>query len=142
MPQEMSTPNRRLFTPASFLLQRFASASAAAKYFGITRAAVSKWQRPKKHQGTEGRIPERYWRKILDSGYMTIEQLTADRFEVGGELLPCKTCGWAAGLADYGLEYPDEPIKYQVLCTNGMKHGSKLCSTAEEAISDWNKRGK
>lgn len=54
----------------------------------------------------------------------------------------CPFCGGKAALVDYGLEYPDEPIKYQVLCCNGIKHAGTLCDTAEEAIKEWNTRAK
>lgn len=48
-------------------------------------------------------------------------------------------CGGSAVLIDFGLEYPNEPIEYQVVCCNGLHTGSLLKPTAEEAMASWEK---
>lgn len=78
----MSTTIRQKYTPATYLLQFFdGNASATGRHFGLSRATISKWTRPKEHQGREGSIPVKHWVTIIDSGYMTLDQLRAKSFE-------------------------------------------------------------
>lgn len=77
----MSTETIHKFTPASYLLQFFDSKQAMANFFGITRSAVSKWDRPEKYQGTNGQIPANHWPEIIKQGYMTIDQLNCKSFQ-------------------------------------------------------------
>lgn len=69
------------FTPAGYLLQFFDSKQAVANFFGVTRSAISKWNRPEEYQGTNGRIPAKHWPTIISKGWMTIDQLNSESFE-------------------------------------------------------------
>ena len=52
--------------PAYNIVVRMGGVTRCASVLGITQSAVSRWLIPAISNGTEGRIPQRYWEKILE----------------------------------------------------------------------------
>lgn len=58
------------------------------------------------------------------------------------ELLPCPfaDCDGKGVQTDFGLEYPDQPVKFIITCSNGMHISTPEFDTAEGAFNYWNAR--
>ena len=51
--------------PAYNIVVRLGGVTRTAELLGITQSAVSRWLIPATSNGTEGRIPQRYWDDML-----------------------------------------------------------------------------
>ena len=57
---------RHACEPAASIIRRCGGVRAIAAHLKISAEAVSKWNRPKSHGGTNGRVPPAQWRKLLE----------------------------------------------------------------------------
>lgn len=52
--------------PAQTILAKLGGPTAVSKVLGIHRTRASNWQRPRIKGGTDGVVPQRYHRQLLD----------------------------------------------------------------------------
>ncbi|MCA1458046.1 hypothetical protein I6F35_33475 [Bradyrhizobium sp. BRP22] len=71
--------------PAQTILTKLGGPTKVSKYLGIHRTRASNWQRPRAKGGTDGVIPQRYHRQLLDYAASVKVELSADDF------LPART---------------------------------------------------
>ena len=71
--------------PASTIISRLGGPTAVARKLGLHRVTVSKWKRPRADGGTDGSIPQRHHRAILNAAKEANAPISADDLIPHGE---------------------------------------------------------
>ena len=77
-------------TPAEIVIARFGSAQRVAEALGVHVSRVHRWAYPRERGGSDGMIPSRHHRPLLDAAKAAGIKLKAD------DLIPRGTAGRAA----------------------------------------------
>lgn len=74
-----------MMEPAQTVIERLGGATKVAGIVGIHRTRVSNWRRPKEKGGTDGAIPQRHHRALLDYALSNSIELKAEDFLAASE---------------------------------------------------------
>jgi hypothetical protein len=66
--------------PAQSIIGKFGGVAAVAAIIGAHRTSVNNWRRPRTAGGTNGLVPQRYHRKLLDEARRAGIALAAEEF--------------------------------------------------------------
>lgn len=70
-------------TPAKIVIDRFGGVRPLARLMGLTPGTVCRWALPKSHRGSDGFIPARHHRRLLDLAKEHGKWLTLDELCFG-----------------------------------------------------------
>lgn len=74
-----------MMEPAQTVIQKLGGATSVSKVVGIHRSRVSSWRLPKSKGGTDGTVPQRHHRSLLEYAQSNNIDLRAEDFLPRGD---------------------------------------------------------